>query len=65
MLAIKYREVNAKGEISGGPMYTMKKALKHKRFGSVLGWLEQSVLLFLFQERTHCIFGVTDFGVFS
>ena len=39
MLAIKYREVNAKGEISGGPMYTMKKALKHKRFGSVLGWL--------------------------
>ncbi len=25
MLAIKYREVNAKGEMSGGPMYTMKK----------------------------------------
>ena len=24
MLAIKYREVNAKGEMSGGPMYTMK-----------------------------------------
>lgn len=23
MLAIKYREVNAKGEMSGGPMYTM------------------------------------------
>ncbi len=39
MLAIKYREVNEKGEMSGGPMYTMKKGLKHKKFGSVLGWL--------------------------
>lgn len=39
MLAIKYREVNEKGEMSGGPMYTMKKALKHKKFGRVLGWL--------------------------
>ena len=39
MLAIKYREVNAKGEMSGGPMYTMKKGLKNKKFGAVLGWL--------------------------
>ena len=39
MLAIKYRELNEKGEMSGGPMYTMKKAFKHKKFGSVLGWL--------------------------
>ncbi|MCH5266139.1 MAG: alanine:cation symporter family protein [Lachnospiraceae bacterium] len=39
MLAIKYREVNEKGEMSGGPMYTMKKGLKHKTFGRVLGWL--------------------------
>ncbi len=39
MLAIKYREVNEKGEMSGGPMYTMKKALKNKSFGSVLAWL--------------------------
>lgn len=38
MLAIKYREVNEKGEMSGGPMYTMKKALP-KGFGAVLGWL--------------------------
>lgn len=38
MLAIKYREVNEKGEMSGGPMYTMKKALP-KGFGTVLGWL--------------------------
>lgn len=39
MLAIKYREVNEKGEMSGGPMYTMKKAFKHKKVGAVLGWL--------------------------
>lgn len=39
MLAIKYREVNEKGEMSGGPMYTMKKAFKNKTVGSVLGWL--------------------------
>jgi len=39
MLAIKYREVNAKGEMSGGPMYTMKKGLKNKTFASVLAWL--------------------------
>lgn len=39
MLAIKYREVNEKGEMSGGPMYTMKKALKNKTLGAALGWL--------------------------
>lgn len=39
MLAIKYREVNEKGEMSGGPMYTMKKGFKNKKFGSLLGWL--------------------------
>lgn len=39
MLAIKYREVNEKGEMSGGPMYTMKKAFRHKKLGAVLGWL--------------------------
>lgn len=39
MLAIKYREVNAKGEMSGGPMYTMKKGLKNKTLGVVLAWL--------------------------
>lgn len=39
MLAIKYREVNEKNEMSGGPMYTMKKAFKHKKIGAVLGWL--------------------------
>ena len=39
MLAIKYREVNEAGEMSGGPMYTMKKAFKNKKLGSILGWL--------------------------
>lgn len=39
MLAIKYREVNEAGEMSGGPMYTMKRAFKHKKIGAVLGWL--------------------------
>ena len=39
MLAIKYREVNEKGEMSGGPMYTMKKGFKNKKLGAVLGWL--------------------------
>jgi AGCS family alanine or glycine:cation symporter len=39
MLAIKYREVNEKGEMSGGPMYTMRKGFKNKKLGAVLGWL--------------------------
>jgi len=39
MLAIKYREVNKKGEISGGPMYTMKNALQNKTLGRLLGGL--------------------------
>lgn len=39
MLAIKYREINEKGEMSGGPMYTMKKAFKNKKLGTALGWL--------------------------
>lgn len=39
MLAIKYREINEKGEMSGGPMYTMKKGIKNKTFGKILGWL--------------------------
>ena len=38
MLAIKYREVNEKGEMSGGPMYTMKKGFRNKKLGACLGW---------------------------
>ena len=37
MLAIKYREVNEKGEMCGGPMYTMKRGFKNKKTGAVLG----------------------------
>ncbi|MCM1283428.1 MAG: sodium:alanine symporter family protein [Roseburia sp.] len=39
MLAVKYRSVNARGEMSGGPMYTMKRAVKNKRLGSAMGGL--------------------------
>ena len=39
MLAIKYREVNEKGEMSGGPMYTMKTGFKNKKIGAFLGML--------------------------
>lgn len=39
MLAIKYREVNENGEMSGGPMYTMKRGFKNKNLGAALGWL--------------------------
>ena len=39
MLSIKHREVNQKGEMSGGPMYTMKNAFKHKRLGCILAWM--------------------------
>ena len=39
MLSIKYREVNEQGEMTGGPMYVMRKVFKHKGFGIVLGWL--------------------------
>ena len=39
MLASKYREVNEKGEMSGGPMYTMKNAFKNKTFGKTMGFL--------------------------
>lgn len=38
MLGFKYREVNAKGEIKGGPMFTMKNGFKNKTVGTVLGF---------------------------
>ena len=38
MLSVKYREVNENGEMSGGPMYTMRKGLKNDRLGKVLAW---------------------------
>ena len=38
MLAVKYREINERGEMAGGPMYTMKKGLRNKKLGCFLGW---------------------------
>ncbi len=38
-IAIKYREVNENGEMSGGPMYAMKKGIKCKPLGSILAML--------------------------
>ena len=35
-LAIKYRETNSKGEMCGGPMYTIKNAFKNKKVALIL-----------------------------
>jgi AGCS family alanine or glycine:cation symporter len=39
LLAVKYREINNHGEMSGGPMYTMKNAFKNKPVGQAFGWV--------------------------
>ena len=39
LLAFKYREKNAKGEMAGGPMYTMKNGIANKSLGRVMGLL--------------------------
>lgn len=39
MLGFKFREVNAKGEMKGGPMFTMKNGFKNKRAGLCMGFL--------------------------
>lgn len=39
MLSIKYREKNINGEMSGGPMFVMKKAFKNKYIGAFLAFL--------------------------
>lgn len=36
VLAVKYRDTNASGEMSGGPMYAMKKGIKIKWLGNTL-----------------------------
>jgi len=36
VLAIKYRETNSVGEMSGGPMYAMKNGIKTKWLGKIL-----------------------------
>lgn len=39
MLGFKFREVNAKGEMKGAPMFTMKNGFKNKRAGLCMGFL--------------------------
>ena len=39
MLAVKYRERNAKGDVVGGPMYTLKNAFPRRRAGAILAFL--------------------------
>lgn len=39
VLAVKYREVNADGEMAGGPMYAMKNGFKFKKLGMALATL--------------------------
>lgn len=39
LLSVKYRTVNEKGEISGGPMYTLCTAFPFRRAGKILGIL--------------------------
>lgn len=36
LLSVKYREINGRGEMSGGPMHTMEKAFPNKQLGKVL-----------------------------
>lgn len=37
LLSVKYRTVNKNGEISGGPMYTMRDALPNQKLGKMCG----------------------------
>lgn len=53
-LALKYRTVNEKGEMCGGPMYTLKNGLKNKKIGSFL-----AVLFALFTAIAS--FGIGNF----
>ena len=39
MLAVKYRIRNERGELSGGPMYTLKNGFPFKRLGCVLAYI--------------------------
>ncbi|KKG10692.1 sodium:alanine symporter family protein [Methanosarcina sp. 2.H.A.1B.4] len=36
LLAVKYRTVDANGQMSGGPMYYIKKGLGHKKYSKIL-----------------------------
>lgn len=39
MLSVKYRSVNDRGEVVGGPMYTLQNAFPNRKIGKVLGVL--------------------------
>ena len=39
LLAVKYRQRDSRGAFRGGPMYTMRCGLKHRRLGAVLAFL--------------------------
>lgn len=72
VLAIKYREMNEKGEMSGGPMYTMSRGLKNKKLGKISGWLFALFAVIAsfgignmtqansISESLHTTFGVTE-----
>ncbi len=39
VLAVKFRETNAQGEMCGGPMYALKNGFKNKKLGAILAFL--------------------------
>lgn len=39
LLSVKYREINANGEMCGGPMYAIKNGFKNKTFAKILSTL--------------------------
>lgn len=46
MLAVTYRTYNEKGEVSGGPMYTLARGFPLKRTGKVLGGIYAFLTVF-------------------
>jgi len=55
LLAVKYRTVDANGQMSGGPMYYIKNGLGHKRYSKILA------PLFAFFGINVALFGI---GIF-
>ncbi|MCC4770725.1 amino acid carrier protein [Methanosarcina sp. DH2] len=55
LLAVKYRTVDANGQMSGGPMYYIKNGLGHKRYSKILA------SLFAFFGINVALFGI---GIF-
>jgi AGCS family alanine or glycine:cation symporter len=55
LLAVKYRTVDANGQMSGGPMYYIKNGLEHKKYSRVLA------PLFAFFGVNVALFGIGTF----